>query len=93
MFQPDLEDNLQVLVNSCDQQILHTTAQELRAHPVYSVLALEVQLMAGDLLHAADTLSIMYAFNRQRIQREICEARGGTTRVGGKLLLRLSFRE
>jgi hypothetical protein len=84
MFQSDLEANLQVLINSCDQQILHTTAQQLRAHPVYSLLALEVQLNAGDLLCAADTLSIMYAFNRQRIQREIHEARGGATKTNGK---------
>lgn len=79
MFQPDLEANTQVLINSCDQQILYSTAQQLRAHPVFSMLALEVQLLSGDLFYAAETLSIMYAFNRQKIQREIHESRGSTT--------------
>lgn len=79
VFNTDLEANLLVLANSCDQQILNATAQQLRAYPVYSLLALEVQLLAGELFYAADTLSTLYVFNKQQIQQEIHEARGGTT--------------
>lgn len=70
-FKADLQSSLLELINSCDQQILATTAQQFRIRPIFSLLALQVQLMAGDLLHAADVLSTMYSSNRQQIQREI----------------------
>ncbi|KAI6214196.1 X-linked retinitis pigmentosa GTPase regulator-like protein [Aphelenchoides besseyi] len=75
LLQPNLDEQLCRLIDSCDQSTLHEIAKQLRISPICSLTAIRIQFLSGDLLYGADNLVALYAANRPRIQCEMSELR------------------
>lgn len=64
LFDPDLPDQVELLLNTCEQSVLSELAEHLHQFPLESARAVRVQLLAGGLIDALQTLTALFAANK-----------------------------